>query len=49
MGNPVKEPQLEKFKDAARELGADEDEVRWDDHLRKIAKAKPKPKPEKPE
>lgn len=39
--------QIEKFKQAAREIGADEDEARWDDRLRKLAKAKPKP--EKPE
>ena len=39
--------QSDKFKDAARELGADEDEKRWEERLRKIAKAKPQP--EKPE
>ena len=27
-------PRLEKFKDAVRERGADEDEKRWDDRLR---------------
>lgn len=42
-----KPSQLDKFKEAAREIGADEDEARWDARLRKIAKAKPKP--EKPE
>jgi hypothetical protein len=36
--------QLDKFKEAARELEADEDEARWDDRLRKVAKAKPQPK-----
>jgi hypothetical protein len=35
--------QLDKFKDAARELGVDEDEKRWDERLRKVTKAKPKP------
>ena len=40
-----KKPQLDKFKELARDLGADEDEARWDDRLRKLAKAKP----EKPE
>ncbi|WP_176399603.1 hypothetical protein [Novosphingobium sp. B 225] len=35
--------QSDKFKQAARELEADEDEARWDDRLRKVAKAKPKP------
>jgi len=39
--------QIEKFKEAARELEADEDEANWDERLKKIAKAKPKP--EKPE
>jgi hypothetical protein len=39
--------QLDKFKQAARELEADEDEAHWDERLKKIAKAKPKP--EKPE
>jgi hypothetical protein len=39
-------PQSEKFKQAARNLGADEDEARWDERLRKVAKAKPDaPKP----
>lgn len=35
--------QLDKFKQAAKELEADEDEARWDEKLAKIAKAKPKP------
>ncbi len=38
-------PQSDKFKEAARELGTDEDEKRWKERLRKVAKAKP----EKPE
>jgi len=33
--------QSDKFKDAARELDADEDEARWEERLRKVAKAKP--------
>lgn len=33
--------QSEKFKQAARELEADEDEARWDERLAKLAKAKP--------
>jgi hypothetical protein len=33
------------FKEAARELEADEDEKRWEERLKKVAKAKP----EKPE
>lgn len=33
--------QSDKFKEAAREHGADEDEARWDATLKKVAKAKP--------
>jgi hypothetical protein len=40
-------PQLEKFKQAARELEADDDEAHWDERLKKVVKAKPNP--EKPE
>lgn len=46
---PVIEPerdeqsQLDKFKQAAKELEADEDEARWDERLKKVAKVKPKP------
>lgn len=32
--------QTDKFKEAAREHGADEDEARWDERLKKIAKPK---------
>ncbi len=39
------ETQADKFKDAARELGADEDEMRWEERLRKVAKQKPTDKP----
>lgn len=39
--------QTEKFKELARELEADEDEARWDERLKKVAKAKAAP--EKPE
>ena len=42
-----KRHQSEKFKELARELGADEDEKHWDDRLRKLAKVKPEP--ERPE
>jgi hypothetical protein len=38
--------QSDKFKEAARELGADEDETRWEERLRKVAKAKPEWTPE---
>lgn len=40
--------QLEKFKEAARELDADEDEARWDERLKKVVKAKPNAEPEQP-
>jgi hypothetical protein len=39
--------QADKFRDAAREPGCDEDEARWDERLRKVATARPEP--EKPE
>lgn len=37
--------QIERFKQAARELGCDEDEARWDERLRKVAKKGPRPSP----
>lgn len=33
--------QSDKFKELARELEADEDESRWDERLKKVAKHKP--------
>lgn len=39
--------QLERFKQAARELGADESARAFEDKLKRIAKAKPKPEPKK--
>ena len=44
MDTPVPN-QSDKFKEAARELGCDEDEARWDDRLRKIAAQRPKEPP----
>lgn len=38
-------PQADKFKDAAREAECDEDEARWTERLKKVAKHEP----EKPE
>ena len=35
-----KQTQSDKFKKAAREHGADEDEKRWEERLRKVAKVK---------
>lgn len=42
----TKQEQLDKFKQAARDLDCDEDEARWDATLKKVAKQKPAP--EKP-
>lgn len=36
-----KQSQSDKFKEAARELECDEDEARWDERLKKVAKGKP--------
>jgi hypothetical protein len=41
--------QADKFADLARQIGADEDEARWEERLRQIAKQQPKDAPEKPE
>ena len=41
MGKPKSNAQLEKFKQAARELEADDDEKRFDERLGKIARQKP--------
>lgn len=35
--------QHEKFKELARQLGADENEAAFEDRLNRIVKAKPKP------
>jgi hypothetical protein len=35
--------QSEKFKDLAHELETDEDEARWDERLKKVAKGRPVP------
>ena len=43
--SPEPKSQSDKFKEAARELGADEDEARWDDRLRKVVKPPMRPKP----
>lgn len=40
--------QLDKFKEAARQHEADEDEARWDSKLKRIAKVKPKSEPTNP-
>lgn len=47
MPKPQPQPsQSDKFIEAAREIGCDEDEARWEDRLRKVAKQKAEP--EKP-
>ncbi len=38
-----KEVQSDKFKEPARELEVDEDEGRWEERLRKVAKHKQAP------
>jgi hypothetical protein len=37
--------QLDKFKEAARDLETDDDEARFDDRVRKLVKQKPVEKP----
>ena len=44
---PDNKSQLDKFKEAARDLETDDDEARFDERLSKIVKHKPVP--EKPE
>lgn len=41
--------QLEKFKEAARELECDDDEERFDGRVRKLVKQRPGAPPVKPE
>ncbi len=36
MSNSDKPSQIDKFKEAAREIGAEEDEARWEERLRKV-------------
>jgi hypothetical protein len=45
MTNP-KQSQLDKFKEAARDLECDDDEKRFDERLKKLVKHKPVEKPE---
>jgi hypothetical protein len=35
--------QSDKFKEAARDIGADTNEKRWEERLKKVAKAKRQP------
>lgn len=41
----TQQSQSDKFKEAARELGADEDEKAWDERLTKVVKPKPEREP----
>lgn len=38
--------QLDKFKEAARQLETDDDEARFDERMRKLVKQRPVEKPE---
>jgi len=40
--NRSNESQLDKFKEAARQLEADDDEERFEERLKKLVKQKPK-------
>lgn len=42
----VEKPQLDKFKEAARQLETDDDEARFDDRVRKLVRHKPVPQGE---
>lgn len=41
MNDPADKPQLDKFKELARELEADEDEERFEESVRRIAPKEP--------
>lgn len=41
---PLARSQIDKFRDAARELQTDDDPERFAARMRKLAKAKPEPK-----
>ena len=43
---PPTKTQLEKFKTAARRVGCDDDEARFDERMKKLVKHKPVEKPE---
>ena len=43
---PDEKPQIERFREAARELGCDDDEAAFDEKLRQIMRAKPELKGE---
>ena len=39
--SPRQKSQSDKFKQAARDLECDPDEARWEEQLKRVAKAKP--------
>jgi len=43
---PKNSEQIDKFKQAARELETDDDEARFDERVRKLVEHKPVEKPE---
>lgn len=43
MTKPADKSQSDKFVDAAREIECNENEARWNERLKKVAKGKPKP------
>lgn len=45
---PDEKPQIDKFKDAARELECDDDERRFKERLRALARAKSRPLKKEP-
>jgi hypothetical protein len=47
--NKTEHSQIERFKEAARELGTDDDEEQFNEKLRKLAKQKPTPDPKERE
>ena len=44
---PDEKPQIERFREAARELGCDDDEAAFDEKLRRIMRHQPKVDPRK--
>jgi hypothetical protein len=42
--NKIEKSQSDRFKQAAKDVGADESEAAFEDKLRRIAKTKPKKK-----
>lgn len=46
---PDEKPQIEKFRDAARELGCDDDQEAFWAKVTHIARHKPKDEPKKPD